>query len=242
MDTPNQASRTLFERISNHRLSATFALLTVLSGGILIGSVLTRSVSGKEQQVDSSDARPLVVPSPVMQSNEFSKIAKTVGPAVVNINTVTLPKQSTTKGRSRTFRNQPNPNGDDSQGGDQGDMQDFLNRFFGGQGGQDDGANGGGGEREALGSGFIVDSRGYIVTNNHVVEKADKIYVKLSTDPENGTERGRPAHVIGVDPDTDIAVIKIDAPQPAAHHQTRQLRRRAGRRLGARHRKPVLPV
>ena len=37
---------------------------------------------------------------------------------------------------------------------------------------------------ESLGSGFIVDAKGYIITNNHVVEKADKIYVKLSTDPD----------------------------------------------------------
>ena len=42
-----------------------------------------------------------------------------------------------------------------------------------------------GGERRALGSGFIVDPRGYIITNNHVVDKADKIYVKLSTDPDD---------------------------------------------------------
>jgi serine protease Do len=218
MDRSNQAPRNLFERIRSHRLSATFALLTVLSGGILIGSVLTRSVSGKEQAIDSSDARPLVVPSPVLQSNEFSKIAKAVGPAVVNINTITLPKQSA-KGKSRTFHAQPTPNpngGDDDQGGSsQGDMQDFFNRFFGGQGGGgDDGSGSGGGEREALGSGFVVDSRGYIITNNHVVDKADKIYVKLSTDPDNGSEHGRPARVIGVDPETDIAVIKIDAPEP----------------------------
>ena len=79
--------------------------------------------------------------------------------------------------------------------------------------GGDDGDQGGG-EREALGSGFVVDSRGYIITNNHVVDKADKIYVKLSTDPDGETEHGRPAHVIGVDKDTDIAVIKIDAPAP----------------------------
>jgi serine protease Do len=219
MDRPNQAPRNLFQRISSHRLSATFALLAVLSGGILIGSVLTRSVSGKEQSVDSSDARPLVVPSPVFQSNEFSKIAKTVGPAVVNINTVTLPKQSANphrgsgSGKGKVAPVDPN-NPDDQGGGSQGDMQDFFNRFFGGQGGGDDGSGAGGGEREALGSGFIVDSRGYIITNNHVVDKADKIYVKLSTDPESGSDRGRPARVIGVDSLTDIAVIKIDAPDP----------------------------
>jgi serine protease Do len=212
MDTPNQPSRDLFEHIRNHRLTATFALLATLSVGILAGSVLTRSVSGKEQTVDSSDARPLTIPNPIILSNEFSKIAKEVGPAVVNINTVSLPKQSTSK---RPRRGQITPNGGDDNSQTPGDMQDFFNRFFGGQGGSggDDGADSGG-EHEALGSGFIVDSRGYIITNNHVVDKADKIFVKLSTDPDNPTEHGRPAHVVGVDPETDIAVIKIDAPQP----------------------------
>jgi serine protease Do len=219
MDTPTQVPPTLFARLRNHRLTATFALLATLSAGIIAGSVLTRSVSGKEQAVDSSDARPLVIPSPLNLSNDFSKIAKQVGPAVVNINTVTLPKQSTNKrsGRGGAQRSPIplDPNGDD-QGNSQGDMQDFLHRFFGGQGGQggDDGADSGGGEREALGSGFVVDSRGYIITNNHVVDKADKIFVKLSTDPDGGSEHGRPAHIIGVDPETDIAVIKIDAPEP----------------------------
>ncbi len=216
MDTQKQSPRGLFERIRQHRLSATFALLATLSVGILAGSVLTRSVSGKEQTVDSSDARPLVVPSPVNESNEFTKIAKAVGPAVVNINTVTLPKQSANPRRRGSGKAAPADPNDDQGSGGQGDMQDFFNRFFGGQGGGggDDGNEPGGGEREALGSGFIVDSRGYIITNNHVVDKADKIYVKLSTDPDNETDHGRPARVVGVDPETDIAVIKIDAPEP----------------------------
>jgi serine protease Do len=214
MDTPKQTQHDLFERIRNHRLTATFALLATLSLGILAGSILTRSVSGKEQTVDSSDARPLTVPSPITLSNDFSRIAKDVGPAVVNINTVTIPKASATR---RPRRGQTAPNGDegDEQGQAPGDMQDFFNRFFGGQGGAGgDDNDQSGGEREALGSGFVVDSRGYIITNNHVVDKADKIYVKLSTDPDSATEHGRPAHVIGVDPETDIAVIKIDAPEP----------------------------
>ena len=216
MDTPKQATPTFFDRMRDHRLTATFALLATLSAGILAGSLLTRSVSGKEQTVDSSDARPLTIPAPVNLSNDFSKIAKQVGPAVVNINTISLPKQSANKRPGRGAQRSPlplNPNGNGDDNGSQGDMQDFFNRFFGGQGG-DDGSDQGGSEREALGSGFVVDSRGYTITNNHVVDKADKIYVKLSTDPDNGTEHGRPAHVIGVDPETDIAVIKIDAPEP----------------------------
>jgi serine protease Do len=93
-------------------------------------------------------------------------------------------------------------------------MQDFFNRFFGGQGpDQGEGDDQGGGVRESLGSGFIVDAKGYIITNNHVVDKADKIYVKLATDPDN-QDFGRPARVIGVDKATDLAVIKIDANTP----------------------------
>jgi serine protease Do len=67
--------------------------------------------------------------------------------------------------------------------------------------------------QESLGSGFIVDPKGYIITNNHVIEKADKIYVKLSTDPNN-QDPGRPARVIGSDKATDLAVIKIDTSTP----------------------------
>ena len=55
--------------------------------------------------------------------------------------------------------------------------------------------------------------KGYIVTNNHVVEKADEICVKLSTDPENA-DCGHKARVIGVDKATDLAVIKIDTDHP----------------------------
>jgi serine protease Do len=217
MDTPNNTSPTLLDRIRKHRLTTTFALLFTLSVGILAGSVLTHGVSGKEQQsLDSSDAKPLVIPSPVTLSNGFSQIVKQVGPAVVNINTESLPKQSSNKNPRRRGANPRTPQGGDDDQQQPGDMQDFFNRFFGGQGGPGDGDEDGmGGERRALGSGFIVDPRGYIITNNHVVDKADKIYVKLSTDPDGGPgEEGRPATVIGVDKDTDIAVIKIDTKEP----------------------------
>jgi serine protease Do len=219
MDTPTPTSPSLLDRIRSRRLTTTFTLLAVLSVGVLIGSVLTHGVSGKEQQsVDSSDAKPLVIPSPATLSNGFSQIVKQVGPAVVNINTESLPKQSTNRTPHRRGQGRPpQGEGDDDQQ-QPGDMQDFFNRFFGGQGGQgDDDGDGaqGAGERRALGSGFIVDPRGYIITNNHVVDKADKIYVKLSTDPDgNPGDNGRPATVVGVDRDTDIAVIKIDAKEP----------------------------
>ena len=216
--------KSLFERLRVGRLATTFTILATLSAGILIGSVAAHGVKGQENKVDSSDANPLRVPNAKVLSNTFSQIAKQVGPAVVNINTETLPKVSSSKRQKGPHAassqqpddQQPGDDDDDDQDGGQGGQaappgfQDFFNRFFGGpdQGGPDDG----GGVRESLGSGFIVDPKGYIITNNHVVDKADKIFVKLSTDPEG--EQGRPAQVVGVDKDTDIAVIKIDAKEP----------------------------
>ena len=199
-------SPSLFARLRAHRLASTFTILTALTVGVLAGSVLTRDVGASEQHhVDTSDARPLVIPSPVTLSNAFSSIVKQDGPAVVNINTESITKRQALPRGKRNRQQQPDPN-------DQGDMQDFFNRFFGGQGGGDGDDDGGGpgGKREALGSGFIVDSRGYIITNNHVIDKADKIYVRLAGDPDDGGLQGRPATVIGVDTETDIAVIKID--------------------------------
>ena len=95
METPTQTSPTLLDRMRSRRLTTTFTILATLSVGILVGSALTGNVSGKEQQaVDSSDARPLVIPNPTTLSNGFSQIVKQVGPAVVNINTEELPKQA----------------------------------------------------------------------------------------------------------------------------------------------------
>lgn len=56
----------------------------------------------------------------------------------------------------------------------------------------------------SIGSGFIIDEQGFIVTNYHVVESADEIFVKLASDMEY------PAHLIGSDPKTDLALLKID--------------------------------
>jgi serine protease Do len=221
MQSPKNFVQGAWSDLRAGRLTTTFALLAALTFGILAGSVLTGHVSASSKQVDSSDARPLTIPNPVTLSNGFSKIVQQVGPAVVNISTESLPKTAKTRRNRRGMQVDPHmqtppdgddddQGGDDSQGGDGNNMQDFFNHFFGG---------GGGGQAQAepsraLGSGFIVDSRGYIITNNHVVDKADHIYVKLSTDPQDDADQGRPATVIGVDKDTDIAVIKIDTKEP----------------------------
>jgi serine protease Do len=213
--------KSIFERLRARRLASTFVVLATLSAAIVAGSFVAHGVRGQEKQNESTDATPLKVVNSSVAPNEFVKIAKEVGPAVVNINTETLPKQSTNRKRNpHNFQQNPqNPNGggdDDDNNGDQpqgpDDFQNFFNRFFGGQAPDQDGGDDGQ-VRESLGSGFIVDSKGYIITNNHVIEKADKIYVKLSTDPDS-QDLGRPARVIGTDKATDLAVIKIDTSSP----------------------------
>ena len=206
--------KSLFERLRTRRLASAFIVLATLSAAIVTGSFVAHGVRGQEKQNESSDATPLHVMNSTVAPNEFVKIAKEVGPAVVNINTETLPKQSTTRHRNPHGNVQPPGGGDedDNGGGQQqpgpDDFQNFFNRFFGGQMPDQEGGDDGQ-VRESLGSGFIVDPKGYIVTNNHVIEKADKIYVKLSTDPDT-QDLGRPARVIGTDKATDLAVIKID--------------------------------
>jgi serine protease Do len=213
--------KSLFERLRSRRLASAFVLLATLTVAIVAGSFAAHGVRGQEKQNDSSDATPLKVVNSSVAPNEFVKIARQVGPAVVNINTQTLPKQAENKGRKnphgRVQQAPQNPGDDDQdedqqQGQGQNNFQDFFNHFFGGQTPDQEGGDDGR-VRESLGSGFIVDPKGYIITNYHVVEKADKIYVKLSTDPDNQDE-GRPARVIGTDKATDLAVIKIDTSTP----------------------------
>ena len=209
----------LLERLRSRRLTSAFVLLATLSAAVVAVSFAAHGVRGQEEQNASADATPLKVYSAPTPPNDFVRIAKMVGPAVVNINTQTLPKQSNRGPRSFHFKsmpNQQNPDGgggDDNQDNGQGpdNFQDFFNHFFGGQPPPDDGDSSQ--VQESLGSGFIVDPKGYIITNYHVIEKADKIYVKLSTDPDT-TDLGRPARVIGTDQSTDLAVIKIDASGP----------------------------
>ena len=195
------------QRMKKNRFASTLVVLATLSLGILIGTVVSAGVKGKEKSA-SADATPLSVPSPVKMSSQFSQIARQLEPTVVNINT-----ESTIKNPHGRRMMPPGQGPDDGQGGgndEDNPFQDFFNRFFGGQPGQ--GGDGMGDMRErSLGSGVIVDSKGYILTNNHVVEKADRIRVKLMDDPATVTYD---ATVIGVDKETDLAVIKIDAKKP----------------------------
>ena len=185
----------LWARFKANQPASTLAILLTLAVGILIGTVVSGHVRGQEKR--SSDATPLSVPSPRQLSNQFSQIAKALEPAVVNINTESTIKPSVRR------RGGQNPGG--GQGGPNDDQQnpfgDFFDKFFGNQ------DNAGPIRERSLGSGVLVDPKGFIVTNRHVIEKADRIRVRLQDDPP-GTQHD--AKVIGSDQETDLAVIKID--------------------------------
>ena len=193
-------------RFRANRWAYTFTIVATLAVGIMIGTVISYGVKGKEGQ-KSSDATPLTVPAPQQLSTAFSQIAKQLEPSVVNINT-----ESTIKNPHHRRNPHAQPDNPDDQGDEDSPFQDFFDKFFGGQGGPETGTI----RQKSLGSGVIVDPKGYILTNRHVVEKADRIRVKLQDEPEGAP--GHDAKIVGMDQETDLAVIRIDVshPLPAA--------------------------
>src|SRR6266446_105765 len=185
-----QQVKELFDWARRRKILASVFVALTLTVGIMIGSVVSGRVSAmKTFTFAGTNATPLAVPDPIPSGASFSAIVNRVEPAVVNIATTqVLERKNTKKRRPQQQFDQDDP------------MQDFFDRFF-------DGRQDGPPQAErSLGSGVIVDKRGYILTNNHVVEQATKIQVQLNGDTTRYT-----AKVVGVDEDTDLAVIKIDA-------------------------------
>jgi serine protease Do len=158
--------------------------VTSLAIGLGISGSLDWLVPSRAVNMLGEAANP--DPRPVAALPDFVNLAKKIRPSVVNISTTQM---SEGRGGPQEFSS---PFGEDDP------FNDFWRRFFGGpmpRGPQ---------RQRSLGSGFIIDADGSILTNNHVVENASKIVVKLSDNVEYE------AKVIGRDPKTDIAVIKID--------------------------------
>lgn len=142
--------------------------------------------------ISAAQAAPVTVPA------DFADLAERTGPAVVNIRT--------------TERVRP---GQGMPGGDDEEMQEFFRRFFGipmpRQPQPDRSPRN---RRQApqpeeevprgVGSGFIISADGFVLTNAHVVDGADEVYVTLTD------KREFKAKIIGVDKRTDVAVVKID--------------------------------
>jgi serine protease Do len=153
----------------------------------------------------------LAAATPAANLPDFTDLVDKVGPAVVNIRTTTHVSGSAPQ------RSLP-------PGTDEGDMSEFFRRFFGiplpqapnvpnaprgdngGSGGSPDTPDSNDAEQNAgVGSGFILSQDGYVMTNAHVVDDADTIYVTLTD------KREFKAKLIGEDDRTDVAIVKIEA-------------------------------
>ena len=171
------------------KLLGFFMVLFILGLGIGIGTLVSDRVDATAPPGDSrlemrTDGKPVAGGDMLALSRAFEEVASRMETAVVNINTEELIKRS-------------------SQMPEQMPWDPFPGPFFGPDQ-PPDRQMPEGQMRYSLGSGVIVDPKGYIVTNNHVVEGATRIKVSLSDDSEYT------ARVIGTDNISDIAVIKID--------------------------------
>jgi serine protease Do len=138
-----------------------------------------------------SNSTPESSPPPTVTLPDFRTLVERVSPAVVNISTKSTP-------HGRGFEGGPG-GGPGGPGAPDpfGEYFGPFERFFGPPQGRPH-------KQRSLGSGFVVDNHGFILTNNHVVENADEIMVKLSDGKE------LKAKVVGRDSKTDLALIEID--------------------------------
>ena len=191
-----------YRHVSNLCFAIVFAFLFGACESMDFNLLKWGSKSKQEQQKEGQTekpwveekSKPLTVPwkGQAIGASTFIEIARKADPGVVNIGTTQVIKRR----RPRLFE-RPDGGGDspfdDFFGGD-------LFRHFFGEGEEQPEI-----KRPSLGSGFILNEEGYIVTNNHVVEKASEITVTIGLDKEYE------AKLVGADPKTDVALIKIDA-------------------------------
>ena len=168
-----------------------FVAVIALLGGIWVAS--SHEIRRSEKAMDLLGAKKINLeanPSSSLPPNLFVELTRRVKPGVVNISTTKV-----IKGGGRVYKHFSPPSRERDPFRDFFG-EDFFERFFGGVPQKDY-------VQRSLGSGFIIDREGHILTNNHVIEGASEIRVRLSTDKEF------PADLIGRDPKTDLALIKI---------------------------------
>jgi serine protease Do len=191
---------TKIEPGSNHRPGGTKTRTIGL--GVGLGAALAVSPLVWAQTSPGTPASPPLAAMPAMPQQSLAPLVKRVSPAVVNISVTEKPGSDEASAQiPEGFRHSP--------------FDDFMRRFFEERRDEsetspfrDNPREERGAKRIALGSGFIIDPSGTIVTNNHVVGEAAKVEITLQDNSKYT------ARIVGRDPRTDLAVLKIKADHP----------------------------
>jgi serine protease Do len=181
------------------------SLAALLTGSVVFGMILAGTLDfTKHASAQKSAAAPVAAPvassAPVRGPQmvalpSFADIAEQVMPAIVSVTATDIIKADK---RRRSFHNFGSPDGADP-----------FEFFFGPDGPKRRGVDDDEDQKQLSGgTGFIIESDGYILTNNHVIEGADKVEVKVA-DKEDYA-----AKVVGRDPATDLALLKINGTRP----------------------------
>ncbi|MCA1566879.1 MAG: Do family serine endopeptidase [Acidobacteria bacterium] len=185
----NEAERAILRRLRVWIAALALACLVV---GVGVGAMLAgrSAVAQNDSQRMAQNAR-----APEALSASFAEIAQRVEPAVVNIDTVSAPQvaeRGAGNGNGNGNSNSDDEDSDEKDGGGDNPLMEMFRRQMPQR------------PSRGVGSGFIVDPKGYILTNQHVVEGATRITVRLQS---GELMRGR---VVGEDDETDLAVVKVE--------------------------------
>ncbi len=164
------------------RLRTTKGLMSIFAAGAAAGALSIGAVSMVGEPANAQAPKVVAPPASGNGAFSFADIVEEVSPSVVSIlvdrevDTPQIPSQ----------------------------LEDFFNRF-GDPRGRDRFNDGGSRVLQAQGSGFFIDDKGHVVTNNHVIDGATKVRVLLNDGEEVSAE------IVGTDPETDLAVLKVDS-------------------------------
>jgi serine protease Do len=191
---PAKKVSSMLSRAANRSRATTF--ITALS----LGFVMTATGCTQADRLSGTDTRATSVPS-------FAPVVQEVMPAVVNVSAIRrIDKAALNSEESGTNRLK-------SQVALHGlpptVLDEFLRRFLDPRNRK--ALSGPKVASVALGSGFIIDPSGYVVTDDHVVENAEKVTIIVQDASEY------PAQIVGRDPLTDLALLKIDAERPLSY-------------------------
>jgi serine protease Do len=176
----------------NTRARTIASFFSVAMAAMLLGAVVTTQIQRPETALARTTEPALAQSAPTVPRHTgpitldtFRDVARLQTPGVVNVNTTKKVSGARSRGGQDPFR--------DFFG------DDLMERFFGPQGGGQDNRT-----QRSLGSGFVVDKDGYVLTNRHVIEGADKISVTMADG------KTYDARLVGKDARTDVALLKIE--------------------------------